>query len=216
MDAPSSVVGPQRTGARRLAGLLPADVRVHGCRRGAEDLRRAVLCAVPALPVPRQPTPARGGATVRHLDTLAWPRPLNVDRAQRGAGGVGWRARLRGVLPAQGERDHRAYGDRLGRRRDPDGIVVATMQADAFCQAMVRSLVGALLTVGEGRRCRWTAGLPVGRRERASEVVVGPPLDSPSSKSDTPTRPRSFRPSRAALTRNRRIGPVVNLGVSGV
>ena len=48
------------------------------------------------------------------------------------------------------------------------------MQADAFCQAMVRSLVGAMLVAGDGRR-------PVGgrprcstRRERSSEVTVAP------------------------------------------
>ncbi|MFW2512980.1 tRNA pseudouridine(38-40) synthase TruA [Demequina sp. SO4-13] len=32
------------------------------------------------------------------------------------------------------------------------GLVVATVRADAFCHSMVRSLVGALLAVGEGRR----------------------------------------------------------------
>ena len=36
--------------------------------------------------------------------------------------------------------------------RDDAGIAVMTIQADAFCHSMVRSLVGALLPVGEGRR----------------------------------------------------------------
>jgi tRNA pseudouridine38-40 synthase len=40
----------------------------------------------------------------------------------------------------------------LGWRRDADGLVVATVRADAFCHHMVRSLVGCLLAVGEGRR----------------------------------------------------------------
>lgn len=63
---------------------------------------------------------------------------------------------------------------RLDWRRDPDGILVATVQADAFCQAMVRSLVGAMLTAGDGRRpVDWPAGLLV-RRERSSEVTVAP------------------------------------------
>ena len=44
-------------------------------------------------------------------------------------------------------------------RREPDGVVVATVAADAFCQAMVRSLVGALLPVGDGRRPRAVAGV---------------------------------------------------------
>jgi tRNA pseudouridine38-40 synthase len=37
-------------------------------------------------------------------------------------------------------------------RDSDDGIAVATIVADAFCHSMVRSLVGALLTVGEGQR----------------------------------------------------------------
>jgi tRNA pseudouridine38-40 synthase len=64
---------------------------------------------------------------------------------------------------------------RLDWRRDGDGVVVATIQADAFCQAMVRSLVGAMLTVGDGRRDpSWPASL-LTLRERSSEVTVAPP-----------------------------------------
>ena len=63
---------------------------------------------------------------------------------------------------------------RLDWRRDPDGVAVATVQADAFCQAMVRSLVGAMLTVGDGRRePAWPAAL-LTLRERSSEVTVAP------------------------------------------
>nr|WP_066600039.1 tRNA pseudouridine(38-40) synthase TruA [Cryobacterium arcticum] len=36
-------------------------------------------------------------------------------------------------------------------RRDPDGVLVATVQADAFCHSMVRALVGACVSVGEGK-----------------------------------------------------------------
>lgn len=35
--------------------------------------------------------------------------------------------------------------------RDDEGVVVATVQADAFCHSMVRSLVGAAVEVGRGR-----------------------------------------------------------------
>lgn len=35
--------------------------------------------------------------------------------------------------------------------RDSDGIVLARVQADAFCHSMVRSLVGASIAVGEGK-----------------------------------------------------------------
>ena len=36
--------------------------------------------------------------------------------------------------------------------RGADGVIVATVQADAFCHNMVRSLVGSALYVGAGRR----------------------------------------------------------------
>ncbi|WP_353809581.1 tRNA pseudouridine synthase A [Agromyces sp. SYSU T00194] len=36
-------------------------------------------------------------------------------------------------------------------RREPDGVLVAALQADAFCHSMVRALVGACVAVGEGR-----------------------------------------------------------------
>ncbi|GAA1786788.1 tRNA pseudouridine(38-40) synthase TruA [Agromyces lapidis] len=35
--------------------------------------------------------------------------------------------------------------------REPDGVLVARLQADAFCHSMVRALVGACVAVGEGR-----------------------------------------------------------------
>jgi tRNA pseudouridine38-40 synthase len=64
---------------------------------------------------------------------------------------------------------------RLDWRRDPDGVLVATVQADAFCQAMVRSMVGALLAVGDGRRPVDWPGALLSRRERVSEIPVVPP-----------------------------------------
>ncbi|WP_448630215.1 tRNA pseudouridine(38-40) synthase TruA [Cellulomonas soli] len=57
----------------------------------------------------------------------------------------------------------------------PDaGLVVAHVQADAFCHSMVRALVGASLAVGEGRRpVGWPAQvLAGGRRDPAGAVVA--------------------------------------------
>jgi tRNA pseudouridine38-40 synthase len=36
-------------------------------------------------------------------------------------------------------------------RRDPTGVLVARLQADAFCHSMVRALVGAAVSVGQGQ-----------------------------------------------------------------
>lgn len=62
--------------------------------------------------------------------------------------------------------------------RVPDGplagVVEVTVRADAFCHSMVRSLVGALVAVAQGRRDRaWLAGLPE-RTARESSVPVLP------------------------------------------
>jgi tRNA pseudouridine38-40 synthase len=88
--------------------------------------------------------------------------------------------------PLLGEHDYAAFCkrkehattvraiNRLDWRREPDGVAVLTVQADAFCQAMVRSLVGAMLTVGDGRRePQWPAEL-LRLRERSSQVTVAP------------------------------------------
>lgn len=58
--------------------------------------------------------------------------------------------------------------------RTDDGLVVVTVQADAFCHSMVRSLVGALLDIGQGRRgVAWIDEL-LSRQERTSQVQVAP------------------------------------------
>ncbi len=60
--------------------------------------------------------------------------------------------------------------------RGPDaGLVVATVRADAFCHSMVRSLVGAVLAVGEGRReLSWLEEV-ASSTGRTSRIAVAPP-----------------------------------------
>ncbi|MET0589535.1 MAG: tRNA pseudouridine synthase A, partial [Naasia sp.] len=58
--------------------------------------------------------------------------------------------------------------------RDADGVLVATLQADAFCHSMVRSLVGGCVAVGEGRlQARGLTSL-LGADGRSGEFVVQP------------------------------------------
>lgn len=59
-------------------------------------------------------------------------------------------------------------------RRDPTGVLVAEVRADAFCHSMVRALVGATVAVGERRLL---AGGPAGIRDagtRTSDFKVMP------------------------------------------
>jgi tRNA pseudouridine38-40 synthase len=55
-----------------------------------------------------------------------------------------------------------------------DGVLGAAVRADAFCHSMVRSLVGAVVAVGEGRRpVEWPAQVQA-RSERSADVRVMP------------------------------------------
>lgn len=93
---------------------------------------------------------------------------------------------------------------RLDWRRDPDGVLVSTVEADAFCQAMVRGLVGALLPVGDGRRPVEFPGALLTRRERASEVMVAPPHGLTLVAVEYPAHAADYA-SRAEQTRQLRV-----------
>jgi tRNA pseudouridine38-40 synthase len=186
----------------RLAGLLPPDVRVARAAAvpSTFDARFSAFWRRYEYRVADAP---EGAPPLRHRDTLAWPRALDLAALNTAAHAL------------TGEHDFAAYCRRkehattirlitgLTWRRDRDGIVVATVAADAFCQAMVRSLVGALLPVGDGRRpVDWPASL-LTRRERASDVVVAPPHGLTLVAVGYPDDPAAFA-DRAAVTRNRR------------
>ena len=158
---------------RRLAALMPPDARVRAVTP-VPDTFDARFSATYRRYEYRVADTTWGAEPLRRHDTLHWVRPLDLDRLGAAAAGL------------VGEHDYAAYCKRkehattvraitgLDWRRDPDGVVVATVQADAFCQAMVRSLVGAMLTVGDGRRDpAWPASL-LRMTERSSEVTVAP------------------------------------------
>lgn len=156
---------------RRLSGVLPADVRVRSVAPAPADfdarfgaLRRWYEYRIANTPW--------GGDPLRRRDTLWWPRPLDVPSLA---------AASEGLL---GEHDFVAFCRRRERattvrsleqlswRWDADGTLVATVVADAFCHSMVRSLIGALLAVGDGRRpVEWPAEL-LRLPARANDVTV--------------------------------------------
>lgn len=95
-----------------------------------------------------------------------------------------------------------------GSVADPsaDGsLLTAYVSADAFCWSMVRSLVGAVLAVGEGRRTpEWVAGL-LDERERSSSVTVAPAHGLSLLGVDYP--PEADLAARNAQTREMRTVP---------
>jgi tRNA pseudouridine38-40 synthase len=159
---------------RRLNGILPLDVRVHRVVQAPEgfDARFSALWRRYAYRI------ADAAETVDPLlrgQVLAWPRPLDIDRMNAGAALL------------LGEHDFAAFCRRregattirtlldLAWSRNALGLVVAHVRADAFCHNMVRSLVGCLVAVGDGRREPEFAREVLGGRVRDGRVAVAQP-----------------------------------------
>jgi tRNA pseudouridine38-40 synthase len=187
---------------RRLARLLPADVRVTAVTPVPADFD-ARFAALRRHYRYRIATESWGADPLRARDTLAWPHPLDLDAVTAASAGL------------LGEHDFAAFCkrrdgattvralQRLNWTRGPDGVVEVAVSADAFCHSMVRSLVGALLDVGRGRRAvDWPAGL-LGRVERAADVAVAPAHGLTLVGVDYP--PDGELAERVAVTRRLRV-----------
>mgnify|MGYP000095912408 CR=1 FL=1 len=58
--------------------------------------------------------------------------------------------------------------------RDHQGVLVANIQADAFCHNMVRSIVGALIAAGEGKASPDDVAEKLAKRTRVGSYKVQP------------------------------------------
>jgi tRNA pseudouridine38-40 synthase len=186
---------------RRLARLLPPDVRVRAVRPvpPAFDARFGALRRHYRYRVATAP---HGAEPLRARDTLAWPHPLDLDAVAAASAGL------------LGEHDFAAFCKRregattvrtlleMAWDRTPSGVAVATVRADAFCHSMVRSLVGCLLAVGEGRRSPSWAAEVLGTQARASSVAVAPAHGLTLEEVAYP--PDAELAAQASLTRRRR------------
>jgi tRNA pseudouridine38-40 synthase len=154
--------------------MLPADVRVFSARRVpvAFDARFSALRRHYAYRVADAPY---GALPLQRRDTLGWFRPLDVDRLNvASALLVGEHDFVAFCRRREGATTIREL-QRLDWARSVDGVLVARVSADAFCHSMVRSLIGALLAVGEGRQpVDWPASL-LAATTRPSTVTVAPP-----------------------------------------
>ncbi|MFI6273231.1 tRNA pseudouridine(38-40) synthase TruA [Micromonospora zamorensis] len=188
---------------RRLARLLPTDVRVRAMTEVPADFDARFSATFRRYEYRVTDAPF-GAEPLRRHEVLAWPKPLDLAALNAAAGGL------------VGEHDFAAYCrrkenattlrevTRLDWRRDPDGILVATVQADAFCQAMVRSLVGAMLVAGDGRRpVEWPGSL-LTSEVRSSEVTVAPARGLTLVAVGYPADPADYA-RRADLTRRLRV-----------
>ena len=157
---------------RRLAKFLPEDVRVRGVSRAPAGfdarfsaLRRHYAYQLTLAPYGAEPRQARF--------VTPWPRPLDLDAMAAAS------STLLGLHDFSGFCRQRPGAttirdlQRFDWVREGD-LVTAFVSADAFCWSMVRSLVGALLAVGEGRRePAWCATL-LDAQSRSSDFAAAP------------------------------------------
>nr|WP_122495074.1 tRNA pseudouridine(38-40) synthase TruA [Mycobacterium attenuatum] len=185
---------------RRLGRFLPADIRVLDITRvpTAFDarfsaLRRHYVYRLSTAPYGVVPQLARY--------VTAWPRDLDVEAMTVAS------RELLGLHDFAAFCRHRDGAttirelQRLDWVRDGD-LVIAQVSADAFCWAMVRSLVGALLAVGEHRRgTAWCREL-LEATGRSSDFAAAPAHGLTLVQVDYP--PDDQLASRVLITRDLR------------
>jgi tRNA pseudouridine38-40 synthase len=173
LDLPGEIWAAQRGRlVRRLAGVLPADVRVRAADEvpAQFDARFSALWRRYRYAITDHES---GADPLRRDQVLAWPRPLD-EAAMRAAAApmIGLHDFAAFCRAREGATSIRTL-ESLDIVRDGTELTV-TVQADAFCHSMVRSLVGALLAVGEGRRAVDWPGALLARDKRADDVAVVP------------------------------------------
>jgi tRNA pseudouridine38-40 synthase len=200
---------------RRLARFLPEDVRVREIGRAPAGfdarfsaLRRHYAYRLSLAPYGVEPQLARYAT--------AWTKPLDIEamaeasrhlvglhdfaafcRYRPGATTIRDLQRLDWVREAAGRSE--ATGGATG------DLVTAHVSADAFCWSMVRSLVGALLAVGEGRRePSWCATL-LSATARSSDFAAAPARGLTLTGVDYP--PDDQLAARIVITRDLRTRP---------
>ncbi len=187
--ADSSADSPLLALRRRLDGILPPDVRVRRvvAAPAGFDARFSALWrryAYRVADTPEVVDPLTRGHVLAHRAGRAAAR--TTGRTAERATGLDLDALNEASAALLGLRDFASFcKQRVGATtirtlldlswsRGDAGIVVATVRADAFCHHMVRSLVGCLLAVGDGRRpVGWPAEV-LAARERSPQVAVVP------------------------------------------
>ena len=193
-----------RTGlVRRLAGVLPPDVRVRSVRPAPDGfdarfsaLRRHYRYRVGTCEWGVEPRDRRF--------VLARRRVLDTDAMARAAAAlIGLHDFAAFCRPREGASTTRELQDlRVAPTDRPAGEVRIDVVADAFCHSMVRALVGSLLAVGEGREPIERPAAILAAGQRTSAIHVAPAHGLTLMAVDYP--PDAELAGRAELTRARR------------
>lgn len=168
-----SIEGDPGRLVRRLAKLLPEDVRVFGVTQAPAgfDARFSALTRTYCYRVTTHPA---GAVPTRARDTAVWPKPVDLDAVQACADAlVGLNNFAAFCRPKEHATTIRDVHSFTWREVEPQ-LFEARITADAFCWNMVRALVATCLTVGEGRRApEWPEELLL-LDARAPDVSLAP------------------------------------------
>jgi tRNA pseudouridine38-40 synthase len=194
---------PMETLMRRLNGRTDPDIRLHHVTEAAPgfDARFSALWRRYAYRIADDPTMID---PLRRSHVVAWERRLDVDAMNEGAQGLlGLNDFAAFCRRRPGATTIRSLIELEWER--VDGILVASVRADAFCHSMVRSLVGCLTAVGEGRhQPEWAARVMTAKVRDPGVVTapahgltleeVGYPVDSELGNQAEDTRRRRTLP----------------------
>ncbi|STD34509.1 tRNA pseudouridine synthase A [Corynebacterium striatum] len=208
-----SIDGDPAKLVRRLAKLLPEDVRVHACTAAPVGFD-ARFSALQRHYVYRITTHPRGALPTRARDTAQWPKPVDIDAMQEAAttlvGLHDFAAFCKAKPHATTIRDlHSFEWVDVSTPTEPQ-LYEARVCADAFCWSMVRSLVGCCLRVGEGARDVDFAAAMLAESQRSSQIPLAPAKGLSLVRVDYPADEELA--ARAAVTRDRRAADDVQLG----
>ena len=176
-----SIEGDPGRLVRRLAKLLPEDVRVFGVAE-APDGFDARFSALTRTYVYRVTTHPAGALPTRARDTAVWPKPVDLEAVQACANALvglnDFAAFCRPKEHATTIRDVHSFTwseveSEVESEAEPM-LYEARITADAFCWNMVRALVATCLTVGEGRRPPQWPGELLLLDARSADVPLAP------------------------------------------
>jgi tRNA pseudouridine38-40 synthase len=157
----------------RLNRILTEEIRIKSVERASKDfharfgaLRRRYIYKIQDGLGIIEP--------VKRLDITPWSRELDVQKMNQAAATL------------IGEHDFFSFAkfrensttirtlERFDFQRDSEGLIIGQIAADAFCYNMVRSLIGTMVYIGEGRfPISWAREI-LEKRERPSDSVVFP------------------------------------------
>lgn len=165
---------PVQAAVSRLNGVLPDDLVVRDVRVAPDGFDARFSALERRYRYRLLDGPARLDP-LRRRDTTVVRRPLDLERVQEACAGlVGLHDFAAFCKQREGATTIRTLLE-YSWVRDDEGVLVATVRADAFCHSMVRALIGGAVPVGEGRRDgAWLRDVLVGAR-RDPGVAVMPP-----------------------------------------